>query len=43
VVSPNKQANIHMHVCNEVTLVWSSLRLIPIIEELESPYIFGSY
>ena len=25
------QANIHMHGCNEVTLVWGSLRLTPII------------
>ena len=28
-VSPNKQANIHMHVSNKVTLVWGSLRLAP--------------
>ena len=26
----SKQASIHMHVCNEVTLVWGSLRLTPI-------------
>ena len=25
----NKQANIHMHVRNEVTLVWGLLRLAP--------------
>ena len=24
-------ASIHTHVCNEVTLVWGSLRLTPII------------
>ena len=28
-VQANKQANIHTHVCNEVTLVWGSLRLAP--------------
>ena len=27
----SKQAYIHMHGCNEVTLVWGSLRLAPII------------
>ena len=27
----SKQANIHTHGCNEVTLVWGSLRLAPII------------
>ena len=27
---PSKQANIHMHVRNEVMLVWGSLRLAPI-------------
>ena len=27
---PSKQANIHMHVHNEVMLVWGSLRLTPI-------------
>jgi len=27
----SKQANIHTHECNEVTLVWGSLRLAPII------------
>ena len=26
----SKQANIHTHVCNEVTLVWGSLRLAPL-------------
>jgi len=26
----SKQANIHTHECNEVTLVWGSLRLTPI-------------
>ena len=26
----SKQASIHTHVCNEVTLVWGSLRLAPI-------------
>ena len=26
----SKQANIHTHECNEVTLVWDSLRLAPI-------------
>jgi len=26
---PSKQANIHTHGCNEVTLVWGSLRLAP--------------
>ena len=26
----SKQANMHMHVCNAVTLVWGSLRLTPI-------------
>ena len=26
----SKQANIHTHVRNEVTLVWGSLRLAPI-------------
>ena len=30
VSSRSKQANIHMHVHNEVTLVWGSLRLAPI-------------
>jgi len=30
VVGPSKQANIHTHGCNEVTLVWGSLRLAPI-------------
>ena len=30
-VQASKQANIHTHVCNEVTLVWGSLRLAPII------------
>jgi len=29
-VQANKQANIHTHGCNEVTLVWGSLRLAPI-------------
>jgi len=29
-VQASKQANIHMHGCNEVTLVWGSLRLAPI-------------
>ena len=29
-VQASKQANIHTHVCNEVTLVWGSLRLAPI-------------
>jgi len=28
------QANIHMHGCNEVTLVWGSLGLAPIIHPL---------
>jgi len=28
-VQANKQANIHTHGCNEVTLVWGSLRLAP--------------
>ena len=27
----SKQANIHTHRCNEVTLVWGSLRLAPIM------------
>jgi len=27
----SKQANIHTHGCNEVMLMWGSLRLIPII------------
>ena len=27
----SKQANIHTHGCNEVTLVWGSLRLTPIM------------
>jgi len=38
VVGPNKQAskqaNIHMHRCNEVTLVWGSLRLAHAIIKL---------
>ena len=25
------QENIHMHGCNEVMLVWGSLRLVPIM------------
>ena len=29
-VQAYKQANIHTHGCNEVTLVWGSLRLAPI-------------
>ena len=29
-VQASKQANIHTHVCNAVTLVWGSLRLAPI-------------
>ena len=29
-VQASKQANIHTHGCNEVTLVWGSLRLAPI-------------
>ena len=37
-VGPSKQssnqANIHTHVRNEVTLVWGSLRLAPIISHL---------
>ena len=28
----SKQANIHTDVCNAITLVWGSLRLVPIIE-----------
>ena len=27
----SKQANIHTHGCNEVSLVWGLLRLAPII------------
>jgi len=27
----SKQANVHTHRCNEVTLVWGSLRLAPIM------------
>jgi len=34
VVGPSKQANIHTHGCNEVTLVWGSLRLAPITSQL---------
>jgi len=30
-VQASKQASIHTHGCNEVTLVWGSLRLAPII------------
>ena len=29
-VGPSKQASIHTHMRNEVTLVWGSLRLAPI-------------
>ena len=35
-VQASKQANIHMHGCNEVTLVWGSLRLTPIMPCMES-------
>ena len=31
VVGPSKQASIHMHVCNVVTLGWGLLRLAPIM------------
>ena len=30
VVEPNKRASLHMHVRNEVTLVWGSLKFAPI-------------
>ena len=30
-MAANKQASIHTHVHNAVTLVWGSLRFIPII------------
>ena len=35
----SKQASIHKHVCNEVMVVWGSLRLAPIIlsTDFESP------
>jgi len=33
----SKQANIHMHVCNEVTLVWGLLRLAPISKASSIP------
>jgi len=29
-VQASKQANIHTHGCNEVALVWGSLRLVPV-------------
>ena len=29
-VQASRPANIHTHGCNEVTLVWGSLRLAPI-------------
>ena len=29
-VQASKKANTHTHGCNEVTLVWDSLRLAPI-------------
>ena len=32
----SKQASIHTHVHNAVMLVWGSLRLVPIIHDLES-------
>ena len=32
-VGPSKQASIHTHVRSAVTLVWGSLRLIPIRTE----------
>ena len=28
-MAASKQASIHTHVCNAVTLVWGSLRLAP--------------
>ena len=30
-VGPSKQANVHTHGYNEITLVWGSLRLTPIM------------
>ena len=38
-VQASKQASIHKHVCNEVMVVWGSLRLAPIIlsTDFESP------
>ena len=30
-VHAGTQANIHTHVCNEIMLVWGSLRLAPIM------------
>ena len=36
-VYSRKQANIHMHVCNAVLLVWSLLRLAPITRRLTCP------
>jgi len=35
-VQASKQANIHTHGCNEVTLVWGSLKLAPINHTLPS-------
>ena len=31
-MAASKQASIHTHFCNAVTLVWGSLRLAPIIQ-----------
>ena len=36
-VGPSKQANIHTHGLNEVTLVWGSLRLTPTTSALGEP------
>ena len=33
-LAASKQANIHMHMCNAVPLVWGSLRLAPITHYL---------
>jgi len=35
----SKQANIHTHRCYEVTLVWGSLRLAPIINSVVALHV----
>jgi len=37
----SKQANIHTHECNEVMLVWGSLKLAPIIVQLAKSTVYS--
>jgi len=42
-VQASKQANIHMHRCNEVMLVWGLLLLAPIIPSQIIHLLFSYY